>query len=79
MFKAGSKCPRYWSRTSKTFVGLLEPQKGFGIVTQQQVNTWLDDEPPTFISQHIPSKSDLALLTAKFAWADSKRKDGGLP
>jgi hypothetical protein len=79
MFKVGSKCPRYWSRTSKTLVGLSEPQKAFGVVTQQEVNTWLDDEQPTFISRHIPSKPDLDLLVAKFAWADSKRKNGGLP
>lgn len=76
MFKAGSKCPRYWSRKSKTLTG---PQKAFGVVTQQEVNTWLADEQPTFISNHIPSKPDLAALSAKFAWAESKRKVGGLP
>ena len=79
MFKAGSKCPRYWSRKSKTLTGISEPQKAFGIVTQQEVNTWLADEQPTFISNHIPSKPDLAVLAAKFAWAESKRKVGGLP
>lgn len=76
MFKAGSKCPRYWSRKSKTLTG---PQKAFGVVTQQEVNTWLADEQPTFISNHIPSKPDLAVLAAKFAWAESKRKIGSLP
>lgn len=79
MFKAGSKCPRYWSRKSKTLVDLSESQKAFGIVTPQEVNTWLADEQPTFVSRHIPSKPDLEMLSAKFAWAESKRKAGGLP
>jgi hypothetical protein len=58
-----------------------ESQHAWGIVSPHAVNAWLgkDAEELSLVAKFLPSKSAINSLSAKFALADSKRKDGGLP
>lgn len=58
-----------------------ENQHAWGVVSPYVVKAWLGlgSEELSLVAKFLPDKCTINSLSAKFAYAESKRKAGGLP